>query len=170
MKNSVLIIIIQSTKSPLGDLGVYYSTNNSAPFASLQQAVVKGLAPDKGLYMPETIAELPNDFFDEIGNLSLINIAKTVAHAFFGEDIPKERLDEIVADTLNFEIPLVKIEEGIYVLELFHGPTFAFKDVGARFMARMLSYFVKNKTGQCKSAGCHFGRYRKRCCQRFFGS
>ncbi|OPZ30030.1 MAG: Threonine synthase [Bacteroidetes bacterium ADurb.BinA174] len=146
MKNSVFDNNnSQSTKSPLGDLGVYYSTNNSAPFASLQQAVVKGLAPDKGLYMPETIAELPNDFFDEIGNLNLINIAKTVAHAFFGEDIPKERLDEIVADTLNFEIPLVKIEEGIYVLELFHGPTFAFKDVGARFMARMLSYFVKEQ-------------------------
>ncbi|MGI6047539.1 MAG: threonine synthase [Petrimonas sp.] len=146
MKNSVFDNNnSQSTKSPLGDLGVYYSTNNSAPFASLQQAVVKGLAPDKGLYMPEKIAKLPNDFFDEIGNLSLTEIAKTVARAFFGDNIPQERLDEIVADTLNFEIPLVKIEEGIYVLELFHGPTFAFKDVGARFMARMLSFFVKEQ-------------------------
>jgi len=68
-----------------------------------------------------------------------------VAQAFFGEDIPKEKLDAIVADTLNFEIPLHKVEKDVYVLELFHGPTFAFKDVGARFMARMLSYFVKEQ-------------------------
>lgn len=123
----------------------YYSTNHSAPLATLQEAVVKGLAPDKGLYMPEKIAQLPQKFFDEIGSFGLTDIAKVVADSFFGEDIPKEKLDEIVSDTLNFEIPLVKVEEGIYVLELFHGPTFAFKDVGARFMARMLSYFVKEQ-------------------------
>ncbi len=123
----------------------FYSTNHSAPLASLQEAVVKGLAPDKGLYMPEKIVQLPQQFFDEIGSFGLTEIAKTVADAFFGEDIPKEKLDEIVTDTLNFDIPLVKVEDGIYVLELFHGPTFAFKDVGARFMARMLSYFVKEQ-------------------------
>ncbi|HHV85466.1 MAG TPA: threonine synthase [Petrimonas sp.] len=123
----------------------YYSTNGSAPGASLQEAVVRGLAPDKGLYMPEKISRLPKEFFDEIGNSGLTDIAKTVAHAFFGGDIPKATLDKMVADTLNFEIPLVKVEEGIYVLELFHGPTFAFKDVGARFMARMLSYFVQEQ-------------------------
>lgn len=123
----------------------YYSTNHSAPLATLQEAVVKGLAPDKGLYMPEIIMQLPQKFFDEIGSFGLTDIAKTVADSFFGEDIPKEKLDEIVTDTLNFEIPLVEVEEGVYVLELFHGPTFAFKDVGARFMARMLSYFVKEQ-------------------------
>lgn len=124
---------------------IFYSTNKTAPLASLQEAVVKGLAPDKGLYMPEKITLLPQQFFDKIGHFELTDIAKTVASAFFGEDIPKEKLDEIVSDTLNFDIPLVKVEDSIYVLELFHGPTFAFKDVGARFMARMLSYFVQEQ-------------------------
>jgi len=126
----------------------YYSTNKKAPAVSLQEAVVKGLAPDKGLYMPERIQQLPADFYGKMADLSLADIAKTVAEAFFGGDIPKERLDEIVTDTLSFDIPLKKIEEGIYVLELFHGPTFAFKDVGARFMARMLSHFVKEEGQQ----------------------
>jgi len=123
----------------------YYSTQKKASIVSLQEAVVKGLAPDRGLYMPETIQQLPDSFFDGITHRELTEIAKTVAHAFFGEDIPKEELDTIVTDTLNFDIPLVKVEEGIYALELFHGPTFAFKDVGARFMARMLSFFVKKQ-------------------------
>lgn len=123
----------------------YYSTNQSAPVVSLREAVVKGLAPDKGLYMPESIPQLPEVFFDEIGRFGLTTIAKTVARAFFGEDIPQTKLDEIVADTLNFDIPLVKVEDGIYALELFHGPTFAFKDVGARFMARIVSYFVQEQ-------------------------
>lgn len=121
----------------------YYSTNKKAATASLQEAVVKGLAPDRGLYMPERIVQLPQQFFDEMGNSELQEISGTVAEAFFGEDIPKEKLAAIVADTLNFDIPLKKVEEGIWVLELFHGPTFAFKDVGARFMARMLSHFVQ---------------------------
>ena len=120
----------------------YYSTQKKAPIVSLREAVVKGLAPDRGLYMPETIQQLPASFYDGITHKELPEIASTVATAFFGDDIPKEKLDAIVTDTLNFDIPLVKVEEGIYVLELFHGPTFAFKDVGARFMARMLSYFV----------------------------
>jgi threonine synthase len=123
----------------------YYSTQKKAPSATLQEAVVKGLAPDRGLYMPEIIQQLPDSFFDGITHLELTEIAKTVAAAFFGEDIPKEELYTIVTDTLNFEIPLRQVEENIWVLELFHGPTFAFKDVGARFMARMLSYFVKKQ-------------------------
>lgn len=98
--------------------------------------------------MPATIQQLPADFYREMPDLSLADIAKTVAEAFFGGDIPKERLDEIVTDTLSFDIPLKKIEEGIYALELFHGPTFAFKDVGARFMARMLAHFVKEEGQQ----------------------
>lgn len=123
----------------------YYSTNHSAPVVSLQEAVVKGLAPDKGLYMPEKIERLSPAFFENIAEKGLAENAKIVATAFFGEDIPAEKLDFIVADTLNFDIPLKKVEDGIYVLELFHGPTFAFKDVGARFMARMLSHFVQEK-------------------------
>lgn len=123
----------------------YYSTNKKAPVASLQEAVVRGLAPDKGLYMPEKIGRLSPTFFSNIENRGLTEIAKDAANLFFGEDIPKETLDIIVEETLNFEIPLVNVEEGIYALELFHGPTFAFKDVGARFMARVLSYFVKER-------------------------
>lgn len=123
----------------------YYSTHKNSPDASLQEAVVKGLAPDKGLYMPEKITVLSDDFFNKIDDLSFFEIAKTVANAFFQNDIPQESLDFIVEDTLDFDIPIVKVEDEIYVLELFHGPTFAFKDVGARFMARMLSYFVKEQ-------------------------
>ncbi|MGI6574168.1 MAG: threonine synthase [Fermentimonas sp.] len=123
----------------------YYSTNGKAPLASLQEAVVKGLAPDKGLYIPERIGRFPDQFFDRVGEKGLTEIAKEAADLFFGEDIPKEALHGIVEETLDFDIPLVKVEEGIYALELFHGPTFAFKDVGARFMARMLSYFVRER-------------------------
>jgi threonine synthase len=123
----------------------YYSTNKKAPAVSLQEAVVKGLAPDRGLYMPEKIAQIPQKFFDGIGNLGLTEIAKVVAEKFFGEDLEKEKLDAIVDGTLSFEIPLRQVEKDIYVLELFHGPTFAFKDVGARFMARMLSLFVRER-------------------------
>lgn len=122
---------------------LYYSTNNKDAKVSLQEAVVNGLAPDRGLYMPDHIPQLPTKFFEEIVNKSLPEIASVVADAFFGDDIQKENLDSIVYNALNFEIPLKEIEKDIYVLELFHGPTFAFKDVGARFMARMLSFFVK---------------------------
>ncbi len=123
----------------------YYSTNHAAPPVSLQEAVVKGLAADKGLYMPERIERLSENFFDHIGRLALVDISKKVARAFFEEDMPAGKLDALAADALNFPIPLVEVEEEIYALELFHGPTFAFKDVGARFMARMLSYFVKER-------------------------
>jgi threonine synthase len=123
----------------------YYSTNQSAPAATLQEAVVKGLAPDRGLYMPEEIPLLPAGFFSEIVHSGVTDIARSVARALFGDDIPHDELARIVTDALNFEIPLVRVEEGLYALELFHGPTFAFKDVGARFMARMLSYFVQQQ-------------------------
>ena len=121
----------------------YYSTNRQAPEVTLSDAVIKGLAHDKGLYMPQHINPLPQSFFDHIEDLSLQEIAFEVAKAFFGEDIPAEDLKHIVYDTLQFDIPLVKVNDSIYSLELYHGPTCAFKDVGARFMARLLSYFVK---------------------------
>ena len=120
---------------------MYYSTNGSAPLATLEKAVVKGLAEDRGLYMPEHITRLPNSFFDHIGDMDFHEIACTVAEAFFGEDIEKEKLQDIVHNTLSFDCPTVKVEKDIYALELFHGPTLAFKDVGARFMARLLSHF-----------------------------
>ncbi len=121
----------------------YYSTNHNSPDVSLAEAVVKGLAPDRGLYMPERIERLPREFFDNIDEMSFHEIACRVARAFFGEDIPGEDLDAIVCDTLSFPTPVVEVEPGIYSLELFHGPTLAFKDVGARFMARLLQYFIK---------------------------
>jgi len=123
----------------------YYSTNGKAPLATLEKAVVKGLAEDKGLYMPEHINPLPKEFFDEMPNLSFQEVAFRVAQCFFGEDIPAEDLKRIVYDTLSFDCPIVKVEENIYSLELFHGPTLAFKDVGARFMARLLQYFNKEE-------------------------
>ena len=123
----------------------YYSTNQQAPIATLEKAVVKGLAEDKGLYMPEHIKPLPKEFFDNIENLSFQEIAYTVADAFFGEDVPAEDLKRSVYDTLSFDVPAVKVTDSIYSLELFHDPTLAFKDVGARFMARLLQYFLKKE-------------------------
>ena len=123
----------------------YYSTNKNTPEVSLEEAVIKGLANDKGLYMPEQIQVLPVSFYDTIGNLSFQEIAYKVADAFFGEDIEANDLKKIVYETLNFDTPLVEVEEDIYSLELFHGPTLAFKDVGARFMSRVLAYFIKKR-------------------------
>ena len=123
----------------------YYSTNHNAPLASLHEAVVKGLAPDRGLYMPERIKKLPKEFFSSIDSLSFQEIAYRVADAFFGEDVKADDLRRIVYDTLQFDCPIRKVEENIYSLELFHGPTLAFKDVGARFMARMLQYFIREE-------------------------
>lgn len=123
----------------------YYSTNGQSSSVSLHEAVVKGLASDRGLFMPERIKTLPEDFFDNIGKMSFQEIAYTVADAFFGEDVEKEALKNIVYDTLSFDCPVVRVTDNIYSLELFHGPTLAFKDVGARFMARLLGYFIKNE-------------------------
>ena len=123
----------------------YYSTNGTAPIADLHKAVVKGLAEDRGLYMPEKIKTLPQVFFDDIEKLSFQDIAYNVASAFFGEDVDLDALKDIVYDTLSFDCPVVQVKENIYTLELFHGPTLAFKDVGARFMARLLQYFIKQE-------------------------
>ena len=129
---------------PSGEVGrgvLYYSTNGKAPLATLEKAVVKGLAEDKGLYMPERIKTLPKEFFDEMPKMTFQDVAYNVASAFFGEDVDLDALQDIVYDTLSFDCPIVKVEDNIYSLELFHGPTLAFKDVGARFMARLLRYF-----------------------------
>ena len=126
----------------------YYSTNGNAPIADLHKAVVKGLAEDRGLYMPEKIKQLPKDFFDNIDKMSFQEIAYTVADAFFGEDVEADALKKIVYDTLSFDCPVVKVKDDIYTLELFHGPTLAFKDVGARFMARLLQYFIRQENGK----------------------
>ena len=122
----------------------YYSTNGKAPIADLKKAVVKGLAEDRGLYMPEEIKILPKVFFDNIQEMTFQQIAYNVASAFFGEDVDLDALQDIVYDTLSFDCPVVKVKDNIYALELFHGPTLAFKDVGARFMARLLRYFTQS--------------------------
>ena len=123
----------------------YYSTNKNAPLADLHKAVVKGLAEDRGLYMPEQIKMLPKSFFDNIQDMSFQELSYVVADAFFGEDVEAEALKQIVYDTLAFETPVVQVDERIFALELFHGPTLAFKDVGARFMARLLQYFIRQE-------------------------
>lgn len=119
----------------------FYSTNNKSLRVSLREAVLKGLADDGGLFMPERIPQLQKDFFESMQRLSPSEISSQVAQAILGEDIPEARLKTIIAETLNFPIPLVKVAGNIFSLELFHGPTLAFKDVGARFMARLLSHF-----------------------------
>ena len=123
----------------------YYSTNKQAPLATLEEAVVKGLAGDKGLYMPERIVRLDPQVIEQMKEQSFHEIACTVARAFFGEDVEPETLDQIVCDTLAFETPVVEVKDPIYSLELFHGPTLAFKDVGGRFMARLLGYFIRKE-------------------------
>ena len=123
----------------------YYSTNKQAADVTLEEAVVKGLAADKGLFMPYTIQPLPASFYDKIDSMSFQEIAYEVAHAFFGEDVSADTLKQIVYDTLNFDVPLVPVAGPIYSLELFHGPTLAFKDVGGRFMARLLGYFIRKE-------------------------
>lgn len=123
----------------------YYSTNKQAPDATLEEAVVKGLASDKGLFMPYEIKTLPLSFYEDIDRMSFQEMAYRVADAFFGEDVPAGVLKQIVYDTLSFDVPAVQVKDNIYSLELFHGPTLAFKDVGARFMARLLGYFIRKE-------------------------
>ena len=124
----------------------YYSTNQQAPMATLKKAVVKGLAEDRGLYMPEEIRPLSAEFFESIDTFSFQEIAYEVAKAFFGDDVDDDALRKIVYDTLSFDCPVVEVDRNIHSLELFHGPTLAFKDVGARFMARLLQYFIRQES------------------------
>lgn len=122
----------------------YYSLNHKAPNASFKDAVIKGIAPDKGLYFPESITPLPKSFFDNMDALSYSEIAFEAIKQFVSPEIPEAVLKTIVEETLSFDFPVVKLNENISTLELFHGPTMAFKDVGARFMARCLGYFNQN--------------------------
>ncbi len=123
----------------------YYSLNHNAPKVSFQEAVILGLAPDKGLYFPESIIPITSSFFDNIESQTNEEIAYQVIQQFVGNEIPETNLKQIIAETLCFNFPTVKVEDNIYALELYHGPTMAFKDVGARFMSRCLAYFNKDK-------------------------
>src|SRR5699024_678070 len=118
----------------------YYSLNNPAHVASFEHAVLKGLAPDKGLYFPSNLPKLPSGFFTRLGSLTKQEIAYEAIREYIGSEIPREDLEDIIARTLDFEFPVVELQEKVHILELFHGPTMAFKDVGARFMAGCLEY------------------------------
>jgi len=126
----------------------YYSLNKQASNTSFKDAVIRGLAPDKGLYFPESITPLPKSFWDSIDNLSYSEMAFEAIKQFVSPDIPETILKGIVSDTLSFDFPVVNLNDNISTLELFHGPTMAFKDVGARFMARCLGYFNKGNTNE----------------------
>ena len=123
----------------------FYSLNKKAPNVSFKDAVIKGIAPDRGLYFPEKITPLPKDFFDNISSLSNTEIAFKAIHQFVSDDIDDDKLKVILEEVLNFDFPIVDINENVGTLELFHGPTLAFKDVGAGFMARCLGHFSENK-------------------------
>ncbi len=122
----------------------YYSLNRQSPEVTFEKAVINGIAPDKGLYFPKEIKSLSPDFFKNIRDYSNEEIAYRLIKQFVGEEIPEKDLTRIIEDTLCFDFPLVKVKENAYALELFHGPTMAFKDVGGRFMARCLSHFKRN--------------------------
>ncbi len=123
----------------------FYSLNKQAPNVSFKDAVIKGIAPDRGLYFPESITPLPASFFENIESLSNVEIAFEAIKQFVSEEIPEDKLKAILATVLDFDFPVVEIDENTATLELFHGPTMAFKDVGARFMANCLGYFSEGE-------------------------
>ena len=123
----------------------FYSLNKKATNVSFKKAVISGIAPDSGLYFPEYISPLPSSFFEDIENIPEHEIALRAIQQFVEEDIPESKLKSIISEVLDFEFPIVEIEENVGILELFHGPTMAFKDVGARFMAKCLGHFSQNQ-------------------------
>ncbi|WP_339658915.1 threonine synthase [uncultured Polaribacter sp.] len=122
----------------------YYSLHHKSPKSTFKNAVVQGLAKDRGIYFPETITPLSKEFIESIADYTNQEIAFEVIKQFVGDEIPAEKLKEIVAETVSFDFPLVDVDDNIASLELFHGPTMAFKDVGAKFMAKCLEYFNKD--------------------------
>ncbi len=125
-----------------------YSTKNESPVVNLEEAIFRGLPPDNGLYMPTDIPKLPQAFWDTIENKSLQEIAFAIAHALIGDDVPAYDLKELINKAIDFPAPLVEVEDNTYCLELFHGPSMAFKDFGARFMAALMSYFLQKSEKQ----------------------
>jgi threonine synthase len=123
----------------------YYSLNRQSPPVDFKEAAIRGQAPDKGLYFPEHIPVFDSSFFHNLEKMADEEIAYQVIQPYTGQSIPEKILKKIITETINFPIPLVKLNERIYSLELFHGPTLAFKDVGARFMSRCLGYFSKER-------------------------
>lgn len=154
--NNVVRTDIQITMIKVADFFLsshfmmYYSTRDQErkSHVSFATAVMNGLAPDGGLYLPESLPSLPSAFFENIENLSDEEIAFQIARGFVDNEIPEEILRQIVKETIDFPLPVVQVKNNLYSLELYHGPTLAFKDVGARFMARVMAYFVREKWKQ----------------------
>src|SRR5437868_5229633 len=126
----------------------YYSTKNKSRFYSLSEAVLKGLPDDNGLFMPENIPALSKDFINDLSQFDLPEIALEISRQFFADDLPSSVITEVVEKAINFDAPLKKLDDKKFVLELFHGPTLAFKDFGARFMAQLMSFLVRNENGK----------------------
>lgn len=124
---------------------MFYSTSARDLRSPLKEAVIRGLAPDGGLYMPETITPMPKEWFQSLGRLSLQQIARDVSRQVLGDDIPQQQLYDIVDEAINFEVKLVEVEKGIWAVELFHGPTLAFKDFGARFLAGLMQHYASGE-------------------------
>src|SRR5438105_10964980 len=124
----------------------YYSLNRQSPTVDFKQATILGQAPDKGLYFPEKIPSIDSSFFKEIERQDDAEIAFRVITPFVGDSIPEDELHRIVSETINFPIPIVKVTDNVYSLELYHGPTLAFKDIGARFMSRCLGFFARERS------------------------
>jgi threonine synthase len=131
----------------------FYSLNKQSPLVDFREATIRGQAPDKGLYFPEKIPQLKKEWIGDIGQLTNEEIAFEVIKPFVGKSIPEKKLFQIVKETINFDIPLVPVSDHIYSLELFHGPTLAFKDIGARFMSRCLGHFVEQGISGLKKSG-----------------
>jgi len=123
----------------------YYSTKNKSAYISLKDAVLKGLPDDNGLFMPEYIPVLPQDFLNSLSQFTLSDIALEISRQFLQEDLPSAIIVEIVEKSMTFDAPLRKLDDKTFVLELFHGPTLAFKDFGARFMAQLMGYLVRGE-------------------------
>ncbi|AUC85425.1 threonine synthase [Polaribacter sp. ALD11] len=126
----------------------YYSLHHKSPISTFKNAVVQGLAKDRGIYFPDNIQQLSKDFIENISDYTNHEIAYEVIKQFVGDEIPTKKLKEIIKETVSFDFPLVKVDDNIAALELFHGPTMAFKDVGAKFMAQCLEYFNKDNNDE----------------------
>ncbi len=144
----------------------YFSTNRSSPHVSFRDAVLNGQPEDKGLYFPSEIPRLPDDWLRSLSTRSSEQTAFDVIRPYVAGEIPDDVLFTICSETVSFDFPLVHITDDISTLELFHGPTLAFKDVGARFMSRT-QYFSRDNAGKDDCYCCDFGRYGRSCCSGF---
>ncbi len=139
---------------------IFYSTKTASLKASLEEAVFKSLPPDNGLYMPESIPKVSQEFLNTIENKSFKEIAVEITYTLLGDDISLEDIEKLIDDSYDFDAPVLKITPDDYVLELFHGPSMAFKDFGARFMAALMSHFLVKSQKRNSNSCSYLRRYR----------